>query len=219
MSLLASLRWAQDNLDIVVVFAGSAMTAIVAVWKFGGRIVALAKHATEIVQGAIAVIKFAASFNDRMDRMEETVNGRLSRIEKELLPNGGTSLRDAVDGLRRSQVLQDRSYEALLDTHDDPLFRSDRFGKCEWANRAYLRMVDKTIEDARGNGWLTFIHPEDRPAVFEEWQASAAQNRNFEMEYRLVSPQGFIKVRAEARVLRDPSGNIIGFLGSIFLKT
>lgn len=208
MSDFPSLQWAQDNLNLVVATGTASIASIVGAWKFGGRI-------WEVVKGAIAVVKFAASFNARMDRLESVVGERLTRIEKELMPNGGSSLRDIVDGLRRSQTFQDRSYEALLDMHEDPLFRSDRFGKCEWANRAYLKLIGKAIEDARGNGWLTFVHPDDRPAVFNEWKASIDQNRNFEMEYRIISPSGFIKVRAEAKVLRDPKGDIIGFIGSL----
>lgn len=210
-----SLQWAQDHLQAIAVSGTAAIATILTAWKFGGKALSFIKQTVEVVRGAIIVVKFAAQLDARLARIETSQNDRFSRIEKELLPNGGTSLRDAVDGLRRSQMFQDRSYEALLDMHEDPLFRSDRFGQCEWINKAYAKLTGKTLDDTRGNGWLTYVHPDDRAAVFAEWRASIDQNRNFEMEYRIVSPNGFIKVKAEAKVLRDPKGEIIGFIGSL----
>lgn len=215
MSDPLSFQWAQDNLKIVVASGTGLIAAIVTAWKFGGRIVNIAKRVIEIVNGALAVLKFAASFNDRMDRIEGTMSDRFASIEKELKPNGGDSLRDIVDGLRSSQMFQDRSYEAMLDLHDEPYFKSDRFGLCVWVNRAYLRLIGKSTEETRGNGWINAIHPDDRSKVFAEWRAAIDQNRNFEMEYRVLSPGGPIIVRADAKALRDPKGNLIGFIGSI----
>lgn len=198
MSTFPSFQWAQEKLKIVVASGTAMIASIVAVWKFGSKVF-------DIVTGVFVVLKLAA-----------TLDRRLTSIEKELMPNGGMSLRDSVDWIRRSQTVQDRTHEALLDMHDDPWFKSDPTGKCEWINRAYLKLTGKAIDEARGNGWLSCIHPEDREAVFTEWKRAVEQNRNFEMTYRVLDKDHRpVRVDGQAKVLRDHRGDIIGFIGSL----
>lgn len=198
MSTFPSFQWAQENLKIVVASGTAMIASVVAVWKFGSKVF-------DIVTGVFVVLKLAA-----------TLDRRLTSIEKELMPNGGMSLRDSVDWIRRSQTVQDRTHEALLDALDVPWFKSDPTGKCEWINRAYLRLTGKAIDEVRGNGWLSCMHPDDREAVFNEWTAAVKQNRNFEMAYRVLDRDGsVVKVHGQAKVLRDHKGDIIGFIGSL----
>ena len=38
--------------------------------------------------------------------------------------------------------------------------------------------------------WIDVVHPEDRPAVLAAWRALVAENRPFDVEYRVVRPDG-----------------------------
>lgn len=151
-----------------------------------------------------------------MFKLAATLERRLTSIEKELCPNGGLSLRDAIDRIARSQTIQDRSHEALLDLLDEPCFKSDQYGKCEWINRAYLKLTGRAIDEARGTGWLNCIYPDDRARVFDEWRSAVEQSRNFEMTYRVLDCNRMpVTVRAQAKVLHDHKGATIGFIGSL----
>jgi PAS domain-containing protein len=70
--------------------------------------------------------------------------------------------------------------------------------------------------EIKGDNWTNWIHPDEKDDVFEEWQRCVNNMLNFDMNYRFVLPNGKIqKVHGIAYQLRDDSGNLIGFLGTL----
>jgi two-component sensor histidine kinase len=63
---------------------------------------------------------------------------------------------------------------------------------------------------------LAALHPEDRSRVLQEWCDTAASGGEFACEYRVRTPDGQVSwVSGGALALRDSTGAITGYLGSV----
>lgn len=95
------------------------------------------------------------------------------------------------------------------------IFRTDPEGRCVGVNGRWCQMAGARPEQALGNGWTDFLHPEDYDRVFSEWRRSALGNRPFRLEYRFRTPSGETTwVLGEALVERNDAGEITGFVGT-----
>lgn len=136
------------------------------------------------------------------------------RIERELLPNGGTSLRDALDRIEQGLILGQQRQRALLADHVCGVYETDEHGELTWVNRTYSRITGRTQEELMHGGWQLVIHPDDRERVFHEWKSCVKAGRDFEMQYRVLSPNNDpLNVSGKAYNLRDREGNPMGYLG------
>jgi PAS domain S-box-containing protein len=71
-------------------------------------------------------------------------------------------------------------------------------------------------EEAMGEGWSRYIHPEDRERVLEEWSRFAPIGGEFSMEYRSLRPGGTVRwVHDRAAPLRSDHGELIGHVGTV----
>lgn len=141
----------------------------------------------------------------------------IARIEAELKPNGGASIRDSLNRLEQSVAkLRGISKVILLD-NDEGIFETDAKGHCVYVNRTYERMVGRSFSELKGDGWMKIIHPADLPRVSLEWETCIRQEREFEMTFRYVHQNGKeFPVKVTANPIRDPSpaeGAVLGYLG------
>lgn len=152
-----------------------------------------------------------ATLPDRLVSLESKVDQKiavlkdvhykeLSDIKKELTPNGGTSIKDTVNKLAVSMDKVVTSVESLsvqgtrmelrqqnvLNSVTVPTFETDKNGECIFANKAYLELIGRSMEEIRGPSWVNMIHPDDRTKVKSEWESAVLEKRNFELTYRIV---------------------------------
>jgi len=96
------------------------------------------------------------------------------------------------------------------------IFLVDSRGQYFFVNDQWCRIMDITVDEAAGSGWLSAIHPNDRAAVGEEWQSFLNKGDEFTTEQRLLHKDGtiaWILVRALAR--RNAEGLASGYVGTI----
>lgn len=154
------------------------------------------KESLEVMQGLA----------DRIGEIHKTNQ----QIIAELKPNGGSSLRDAVNLIIAKQRARDNTTEHY------GVFETDKNGQCVNANLAYLRLVGRTLEEVTGNGWINCIHPDDRVTVRDQWAESVQDNRDFEMEYKMMHENGSVfNVIGRAVVMKDNAGRAYGYYGTI----
>jgi PAS domain S-box-containing protein len=152
-----------------------------------------------------------ATLPDRLQALENSVDHKVTSlqelhykdvtaIKKELTPNGGTSMKDTVNKLAvgiekistnmESLALQGNRMELrqqnILNSVSVPTFETNEQGECTFANRAYLELIGRSMDEIRGPSWINMIHPDDRVKVQAEWDAAIHQRRNFELTYRIV---------------------------------
>jgi PAS domain S-box-containing protein len=148
-------------------------------------------------------------------RKVETALPTLLQVAEEMKPNGGNSLRDRVDKISKQLLYQDGARRLSYDLPPEGAFyECDDNGGYVYVNRQWTRLTGLSYEDSLGDGWLSGVHPDDRPTVAEEWWDCIKHRREFDLSFRLVSHDDVVtKVNSHARVLKDNSGALIGFIG------
>jgi PAS domain-containing protein len=112
----------------------------------------------------------------RNESMLTSIASRIDSIECQFKPNGGSTMRDAVDGIdarvcRVEEAVQLHSQVSNLIMLDSGIavFETDVRGDFVSTNRTYQRLVGRTLEEVRGKGWINCVAEPDRNEVFAEW--------------------------------------------------
>jgi PAS domain S-box-containing protein len=96
------------------------------------------------------------------------------------------------------------------------IFQTDAEGAGLFANEAWCTITGARPEQALGNGWARFVHPEDRQRVFEGWQDAARNRRNEVTEFRFVNQATGIRwVVASTSAIADAAGGVTGYVGTV----
>jgi PAS domain S-box-containing protein len=92
-----------------------------------------------------------------------------------------TDRKRAEGSLRESEAF----YRTLGEAVPDFVWTCDANGRQEYVNRRGEQYTGGAKELVRGVGWSSLVHPDDRAAYHERWQASLRTGTPFEMELRL----------------------------------
>lgn len=153
------------------------------------------------------------------------VNKSLKKIDfifAEVNTNGGSSIKDAIlklefsaNTLKDDLVKMDARQWAIVSSLAQPTWESDPQGECQKANIALLRLFGSTIDEIKGNGWQTVIHPSDRIRVSREWEEAIKNKRIFHVKYKIINAITEIvhEVEGVASPYFDDHRNVIGWVG------
>lgn len=212
------LRWLQSLLTVAdLTYLIALLGFLAAAAPYYKKVAAfMYKHTLEPIGKFFSTF---ATLPDRLSALEEKINGheevkkRLIKLEevnveikKELTPNGGSSMKDVITKLAESmERVEERTLsmteqvsrmearqQSILNSVDVPVFETDMNGKCTFANKPYLKLIGRTFDEIKGNGWINSIHPDDRTTVREQWDAAVKDTRNFEMTYRILGGDKFV---------------------------
>ena len=127
-----------------------------------------------------------------MDDHEE-IKKSIDTIKNEVTPNGGGSMKDAVNCLKDTcqrieitqKVLDQRSKAALHYT-DRPLFETDSFGRVTWSNQSFR---DLTNDDdfSEGLDWISIIDEDSREEFLKEFNSCIDMCRRVDIETESVN--------------------------------
>lgn len=119
-----------------------------------------------------------------------------------------------VDLLRQARAgLAEAQSVALLGSWEWDI-ASDRI---TWSEEVYrLFEVDPGAFELTKDNYLNLIHPEDRPLLIAALEQSLASGQSYEIEHRIVLPEGRIKhLHGLGRVSSDQSGRPVRMVGTI----
>lgn len=141
----------------------------------------------------------------------------ISLISDEFRPNGGSSLRDAINRIETKITIEQQKTMAIIKSLPLGTWVSDKDGKCVDVNRSLCRIANRTESELKGDNWSNWLHPSDKDEVWEEWQRCVKNTLNFDMMYRFVLSDGKVqKVHGIAYQLRDEKNTLVGFLGTLY---
>jgi len=107
-------------------------------------------------------------------------------------------------------------FRALVAHAPVGIFIADLAGNTGYVNARLCELSGLGQQEAEGEGWLRRIHPEDRDRVVHEWRRASAEQQEFNERFRFQWPEGHILwVVARAIALRDETGQVTGYIGSI----
>ena len=155
-------------LEIIILIAGAA-TGILILWQ-------------KLYKGVCSICENIA----HIYKMPKRVNV----VYQELIASNGHSIKEKVDRLIKNQELFVEKTKIILDDHPVALVETDKDGLVTWANYTYLNLVDRSLEEIQGNGWVNIICEKDREKVFEDWRAAVEQERPYEGRICIQKPNG-----------------------------
>ena len=138
-------------------------------------------------------------------------------IADEFRPNGGSTLRDAIDRIEDKINIQEQKTIAIIKSLPLGTWISDKNGKCIDVNKSLCTIMHRVESEIKGDNWSNWIHPDEKEEVFAEWRRCVDNMINFDMNYRYVLPDGRVqKVHGVAYQLRTDKGELVGFLGTLY---
>ncbi len=134
---------------------------------------------------------------------------------------------DALDAARRagaagseealsSALFHERErYRTLVTQAPVGIWVADRRGATTFVNDQIAQLWGRRAAELTGAGWTDQVHPEDRGAAAAGWAAAVRHGTVWDSTYRIIAADGTVReVRTSARPLRDPAGEITGFLAT-----
>lgn len=95
------------------------------------------------------------------------------------------------------------------------IFQTDATGGCTYTNTRWQQLTGLTYEQGLGTRWARAIHPEDRAAVAAAWRRFLVSQRDFDREFRFVTPDGAVNwVRSRAVAIAGEAGEVTGYVGT-----
>ena len=96
------------------------------------------------------------------------------------------------------------------------IFLTDIEGRTTYTNARCREIFGFSDEEARGDGWARFIHPDDQDRVADGWEESTRVGRPFSVEYRTRSPDGRVRwVHDESAAVLSDREEPIGHVGTV----
>jgi PAS domain S-box-containing protein len=94
------------------------------------------------------------------------------------------------------------------------IWMSDNNGDCIFVNEYWKKITGKSEKESLASAWTALVHPDDREAVYNEWQKVASLRTSFLVKHRLLTKdQDFIVVQTSGRPMYNASNEFIGHIG------
>lgn len=117
------------------------------------------------------------------------------------------SLHDQIEGVQQ----EIRVMWSLTDT---PMWRSLPTGECTFATPQLADLIGCDINDILHMGWLTYIHPDDRNLVRDEYVRALSEGRPYAQLFRYSSREcGVVHVLGKAVPTFNKEGKVTAYIG------
>ena len=121
-----------------------------------------------------------------------------------------TERKQAEEGLKQSE----ERFRTLASHAPVGIFLTDKQGECQFVNEYLCKMLDLSVPDAQGFGWVHSLHPDDRERIVEEWKNATHRKTFFSEEYRFQRPDGGVSWVSGTAVPRESEeGQVLEYLG------
>ncbi len=117
--------------------------------------------------------------------------------------------------LRQDVINSEKKYKILATVAPVGIFYTDTQGSCLYTNEKWSEITGISLEQAKGDGWLKGLLPEDKDFVFAQWSRLANEGIPFKLEYRFQHENGICWVLGEALAEKGKDGEIVGYVGTI----
>jgi len=140
----------------------------------------------------------------------------IAELSRELVPNGGTSLRDSLNRVEASVAMLTYKMRMVVELNEWDAFESDSKGNWTCVTGRFHSHVGLDSDDLLGYGWLNSVHPDDRERISSEWTTALSQERDWITKFssRNIHTGESHEYRIRAEALRM-NGSLIGHLGLI----
>lgn len=147
-----------------------------------------------------------------------TVIARLDNQDgklKELVHNGGGSLKDAVVSISNQISILDKKCNVLFEASGKAVYECDKNGDCIWANKNLLRIYGLDFSDMIGKKWLAALHPDDVEKTVEHFDYCLKNKTPYRARYRIIKEGQIINVETTAIISKNAKDEVTGVVGEV----
>ncbi|HEX5745986.1 MAG TPA: PAS domain-containing protein [Archangium sp.] len=123
-----------------------------------------------------------------------------------------TSRKEAEQQQRESEA----RFQLLAEALPQLIWRTRADGYTEYFNPGWFEYTGQTLEQARGDGWLQAVHPEDLAHTEKAWRHAVSTGAPYSVEYRLrrAADGAYRWFIARGLPLREGTGRITHWFGT-----
>lgn len=197
--------WLNEQKEHLAIIAG-ILGALWTIWKYLGK----------YIRDCFGRMRYM--FNAKA--ANEELSDKLDLIMSQLVPNGGSSIKDSLDRIEDKQEFFGSFLKAQMNVNAKALFEADRTGRCTWVNRPHSRLTGFQTSEVMGDGWINVVAPECRTRVAEQWRRAVEQEREFDEDVWYIKTDGQTRylVNVHAYVISGRGGKANGWIGEVTRK-
>jgi PAS domain S-box-containing protein len=161
--------------------------------------------------------RMAGSHVDITERKRaEEERERLLTREREARAEAEAAVR-VLEEARQALRASEEQYHSLADLIPGAVWTARADGWIDYANQFWFNFTGLTLEQTRGSGWATALHPEDVPRVSQVWAEALRTGQLVEVEYRLRrgTDGAYRWFLARGRPLHDREGRVVKWFGML----
>nr|WP_275994389.1 PAS domain-containing protein [Argonema antarcticum] len=109
----------------------------------------------------------------------------------------------------------EQHYRNLADAMPLIVWTAQPDGAVDYFNQRWFEYTETTIEQSKGWGWQSVVHPDDRVRCLEDWKIALETGSGCEVEYRFRRSDGSYRWHlGRAMPMRDRQGKIVSWVGT-----
>lgn len=107
-------------------------------------------------------------------------------------------------------------FRSLAESVPQMVWAARADGAMDYANQRWVNFTGLSVEQSRGIGWMTAVHPEDVSRTKKTWETAVVNGGLFEVEtrFRRAPTSEYVWHIVRATPVRDASGTIVKWFGT-----
>jgi hypothetical protein len=168
--------------------------------------------------GSLLWIKFLRPVL-KLVKNQDLFTESVKELRKELMTNGGNSLKDSIIELKkickvidnRQRIIEQRT-RAYMHYNEMALFETDHEGRLIWNNMHLHKFIGDNNLFLEGYDWINIVNEEDRNSVLQEFKSCIEMNRRFNKVTRTLDGKKLRLIGYPYKISDEEHG---GFLVSV----
>jgi PAS domain S-box-containing protein len=126
----------------------------------------------------------------------------------------GKRLAELEDQLSNTKRLAEQRFRSMAEASPAMIWMTGPDALHNYFNPAWLEFRGRTLEDEKGSGWTSGLHPDDRDLCLETYLKSFTARQRFRMHYRMMAAAGEYAWLESVGAPVFSDGEFIGFIGT-----